>query len=110
MWKVCENFVELLGGLCGVWKEKVRLTHKINEVRYLLYDEAVCSVDEILRGQFVSFYTIQGWSRISYIILFSVSHTLSYYDCLEVYLMRGGGGGARIFIYKLIFNSAIVHC
>ena len=72
MWKVCENFVELLGGLCGVWKEKVRLTHEIDKVRYLLYDEVVCSVDGIMTGcQFVSFYTIQGWSRISYFILFS---------------------------------------
>ena len=55
-----------------MWKEKVRLTHKIDKVRYLLYDEVVCSVDGIMSGcQFVSFYTIQGWSRISYFILFS---------------------------------------
>jgi hypothetical protein len=73
MWKVYENFVELLGGLCCVWKEKVRFTHKIDKVRYLLYDEVVCSVDGILRGcQFVSICTIQGWSRISYSFLFSV--------------------------------------
>jgi len=74
MWKVYENFVELLGGggLYGVWKEKVRLAHEIDKVRYLLCDEVVCSVDGILRGcQFVSFYTIHGWSRISYFILFS---------------------------------------
>jgi hypothetical protein len=48
MWKVCENFVELLGGLFGVWKEKFGLTHKIDKVRYLLYDEVVCIVDGIL--------------------------------------------------------------
>jgi len=42
---VYENIVELLGGLCGVWKEKVRFTHKIDKVRYLLYDEVVCSLE-----------------------------------------------------------------
>jgi uncharacterized membrane protein YsdA (DUF1294 family) len=51
MWKVYENTVELLGGvLCGVWKEKFRLTHKIDKVRYLLYDEVVCSVEAIMTG------------------------------------------------------------
>jgi hypothetical protein len=55
-----------------MWKEKVIVTHKIDKVRYLLYDEVVCSVDGILRGcQFVSYCTIQGWSRISYIFLLS---------------------------------------
>jgi uncharacterized membrane protein YsdA (DUF1294 family) len=41
MWEVYENFVELLGGRYGVWKEKVRFTHKIDKVRYLLYDKVV---------------------------------------------------------------------
>jgi uncharacterized membrane protein YsdA (DUF1294 family) len=66
MWKVYENFVELLGAVCGVWKGKVILTHKIDKARYLLCDEVVCSVDGIVTGyQFMSFYTMQGWSRIS---------------------------------------------
>ena len=52
-------FLNCCGGLCGVWKEKVRLTQKIDKVRYLLYDEVVCSVDGIVTGyQFMSVYTM----------------------------------------------------
>ena len=38
--------------------EGKRLTHKIDKDRFLLYDEVECSVDGIVRGQFMSFYTI----------------------------------------------------
>jgi hypothetical protein len=107
------------GGLCGVWNEKVRLIHKIDKVRYLLYDEVVCSVDGIMTGcQFMSFCAIQGWSRISYFFLFSALyyimwHALVWYTPYSTLLWFHGslfGGGARIFIYQLIFRSAIIHC
>jgi hypothetical protein len=87
MWKVYENFVELLGGggvPFVVWKEKFRLAHEIDKARYLLCDEFVCSVDGIMTGcQFVSFCTIQGWSRISYFILFSAQYYIMWHTLVR---------------------------
>lgn len=87
MWKLYENLLNCWGkgGVSGMWKEQVRLIHKIYKVRFLLYGEVVYSLDGIFTDcQFGSFCTIQEWSRLSYFFLFSaqcyvVLHSLVWY-------------------------------
>jgi hypothetical protein len=65
--------------VCGRNKSDM---HDIDRAKFLLYGEAVCSVDRILTGcQSGSFCTIQGWSTVSCFFLFFAEPCMYFILC-----------------------------